>query len=86
MPAPEGVPTWAWRGALWVVGGIMAVISTLLGWIGKRYIEHRQSQIDDLRQDIEQLQEKMGGEHADVEDQVARLDDKIDQLIKEVSA
>jgi predicted nucleic acid-binding Zn-ribbon protein len=69
---------------VWVVGGIMALITTLLGWVGRRYIRHRDDQIDSLRSDIQEIRDQMSTEHEGVEDRVARIDDKIDQIAEQL--
>jgi uncharacterized membrane-anchored protein YhcB (DUF1043 family) len=84
MPAPEPIPAWAWRAAVWVVGGIMALITTLLGWVGRRYIRHRDDQINSLRSDIQEIRDQMSTEHEGVEDRVARIEDKIDQIAEQL--
>jgi len=86
MSPPDAVPQWAWTAGLSVVGGVLAVVTTVLGWIGKRYIRHRDREIQELREELQDLQAQMGAEHEGVEDRVARLDDKIDRLIDEMHA
>jgi len=72
-PVPEMVPSWLWKALTWVLTGVLAI----LGWAGKRYIEWRGAQIEDLRGDLEDMREEMQEEHREV-------DDKLDQILDEV--
>lgn len=80
MPdSPTGVPLWVWKAAAYLVGGVLTLLTTVLGWLGKRYVTKRDQQIQELRR-------KMNGDHQHVEEKVDRLEYKVDTLIEEMQS
>lgn len=78
-PPPDGVPIWVWKTAAWIVGGVFALLTTVVGWLGKRFITRRDAQ-------IEKLEREMHGDHDEVMDKVEELEDKVDAIADKLDA
>lgn len=100
-PLPQQVapPLWIWKAAGWIVAGVFTVVTTLLGWLGKRHIQLRDRRIEEVRERQDEIVEavdnirlRVAGDHqevdgglSDIKEEIEKLSQKIDEKIDEHS-
>jgi|APHM01.1.fsa_nt_gi hypothetical protein len=81
------IPPWAARASLYVVVGAFTIfVIPLLGWVGKRQVESWESQLetikeenDRLRKELEEVKQKLSGEHDDTKALLQKVHDEVSE-------
>lgn len=58
LPPPQNVtaPIWLWKAAGWIVGGLITLLTTVLGYFGKKHIDRREQRLERIGEKVEQLE------------------------------
>jgi len=87
MPdSPTNVPLWLWKTAAYLVGGVLTIMVTVLGWVGKRYVSKRDEQIRELRKKMRAEHDEVGSEVDKVRRKIDRTEQKVDRLLEKIDA
>lgn len=86
-PQDPHIPVWLWKLAGWIVAGVFTLLTTILGWLGKRHVQVRDERIgamkermDEQSEKIEEMRQRLAGDHKVVNGGLEELHRKLDKI------
>lgn len=80
-PQSSSIPPAVWQMAGWVVAGAFTVLTTLLGFLGKRHIEIRDKHIDEIRDRQQSLSEQIDTLQTELKNDHGGVESKLDEIL-----
>ena len=74
------------RWATWIGIGLVTLIFTVLGWLGRRQVTQWERKIRGLEDEIEALENRLRGQHDEVSDGLGELKEEIHELRSDLSS